>query len=136
MSAFDDVATALRNEFLSRELAGFELPGMGGAALRLAGVRAPAAMDGADLSPLLAGRRPAQARPFWFGGYANHWYYRDDRWAMIADGNNTGRELFDLRRDPGEVHNIARDHLPLLAQIHERVLRATGLRRLPYFGRR
>ena len=38
MSAFDDVATALRNEFLSRELAGFELPGMGGASLRLAGV--------------------------------------------------------------------------------------------------
>ena len=109
---------------------------VGPTALRLAGVRAPAAMDGADLSPLLAGRRPAQARPFWFGGYANHWYYRDDRWAMIADGNNTGRELFDLRRDPGEVHNIARDHLPLLAQIHERVLRATGLRRLPYFGRR
>lgn len=95
----------------------------------------PGSMDGADLSPILEGRRPKQERPFWFGGYANHWYYRDARWAMIADGNNTGRSLFDLRRDPGELDNIASEHLPLLTQIYERVLRATGLSRLPYYGR-
>jgi arylsulfatase A-like enzyme len=109
---------------------------IGPTALRMAGAPKPRSMDGSDLSPLLAGRRPAQARPFWFGGYANHWYYRDDRWAMIADGNNTGRELFDLRRDPQELNNIAREHMRLLTQIYERVLRATRLRRLPYYGRK
>ena len=81
-----------------------------------------------------AARRPRRA-PFWFGGYANHWYYRDDRWALIADGNNSGRELFDLRKDPGENTNIAREHLPLLDQIYKKVLKSAKLTRLPYFGR-
>jgi len=73
-----------------------------------------------------AGRVPADATA---------WAYRDARWAMIADGNNSGRELFDLRKDPGERTNIARDHLPLLDQIYKRVLRSARLTRLPYFGR-
>lgn len=104
--------------------------------LAMTGAPRPARMDGVDLSPLLSGAAPATARPFWFGGYANHWYYRDDRWALIADGNNRGRGLYDLRKDPGERDNVASEHLPLLAQIHGRVLRATGLKRLPYFGAR
>jgi arylsulfatase A-like enzyme len=104
--------------------------------LSIAGVDAPAAFDGSDLSPLLhRGGRPREARPFWFGGYANHWYYRDDRWAMIADGKNSGRELFDLRRDPGETVSVGRDNLAVMERIHQRVLDATGLDELPYFGR-
>jgi arylsulfatase A-like enzyme len=103
--------------------------------LAMTGVRRPAEMNGSDLSPLLSGSAPVARRPFWFGGYANHWYYRDDRWALIADGNNSGRELFDLRKDPGERSNIARDHLPLLDQIHRRVLGSAGLAHLPYFGK-
>ncbi|MDW5598524.1 sulfatase, partial [Conexibacter stalactiti] len=103
--------------------------------LSITGVRRPSTMDGSDLSPLLAGGRPAQRRDFWFGGYANHWYYRDGRWALVADGNNRGRELFDLRKDPGERTNVAAQHLPLLDQIHTRVLKSARLSRLPYFGR-
>ncbi|HST41009.1 MAG TPA: sulfatase-like hydrolase/transferase, partial [Conexibacter sp.] len=103
--------------------------------LSITGVRRPGTMDGSDLSPLLAGGRPAQRRDFWFGGYANHWYYRDDRWALIADGNNRGRELFDLKRDPSERTNLAADRLPLLDQLYKRVLKSARLSRLPYFGR-
>ena len=109
---------------------------VGATVLSMTGTKMPGSMNGSDLSPLLSGSSPRARRPFWFGGYANHWYYRDARWAMIADGNNSGRELFDLRRDPGEVNNIAREHLPLLDRLYKRVLRATGLKRLPYFGRR
>ncbi len=94
----------------------------------------PAAMDGADLSPLLSDGEPAQARPFWFGGYANHWYYRDDRWAMIADANNAGRELFDLHADPGETITVGAENLDVMEAIHRKVLDATGLDRLPWFG--
>ncbi|MDO8214109.1 sulfatase [Conexibacter sp. CPCC 206217] len=104
--------------------------------LSITGVKRPTTMDGSDMSPLLSGSAPAMKRTFWYGGYANHWYYRDDRWALIADGNNSGRELFDHRKDPGERRNIARDHLPLLDQIYKRVLKSANLTRLPYFGKR
>jgi arylsulfatase A-like enzyme len=103
--------------------------------LSITGTRRPSSMNGSDLSPLLSGRAPAQARPFWFGGYANHWYYRDGRWALIADGNNKGRELFDLSKDPGERTNIAAANLPLLDTLYKRVLKSARLSRLPYFGR-
>jgi arylsulfatase A-like enzyme len=109
---------------------------VGPTVLSMAGVRAPATMNGVDLAPLLDARAPSVARPFWYGGYANHWYYRDDDWAMIADGRDRGRELFDLHGDPRELHDIARSHPRLIGQIHERVLKAAGVTRLPYFGRR
>ncbi len=103
--------------------------------MSLAGYEPPAELDGSDLSPLLRGSRPREERPFWFGGYANHWYYRDDRWALIADGQNSGRELFDLRRDPGETTTVGRDNMDVMEEIHARVLQETGLDELPYFGR-
>jgi arylsulfatase A-like enzyme len=104
--------------------------------LSMTGTKMPSSMNGSNVAPLLTGSRPRAQRPFWFGGYANHWYYRDDTWALVADGNNSGRELFALRSDPGETSNVARANLKTLDVIHTRVLRATGLKRLPYFGRR
>jgi arylsulfatase A-like enzyme len=103
--------------------------------LHMTGVREPEVMNGVSLAPLLSGGSPRLRRDFCFGGYANHWYYRDDRWAFIADGNNSGRELFDLRRDPGELTSVAREHPDLLRKIYRRVLHSAGARRLPYFGR-
>ncbi len=109
---------------------------IGPTVLSACGVKAPSTMDGSDLTPLLHGSQPKQRRPFWYGGYANHWYYRDDRYAMIADGLNRGRALYDLRRDPGETTTIAADHIPLMDKFYRRVLHDTGLTHLPYFGRR
>jgi arylsulfatase A-like enzyme len=103
--------------------------------LQMTGVPTPETMNGVSLAPLLSGGSPRLSRRFCFGGYANHWYYRDDRWAFIADGNNSGRELFDLRNDPGERTSVARDHPRLLVKIYKRVLHSAGARRLPYFGR-
>jgi arylsulfatase A-like enzyme len=102
--------------------------------LRMTGVPTPAVMNGVDVSPLLNGGRPRLRRRFCFGGYANHWYYRDDRWALIADGRNSGRELFDLHADPGERTSVARDHPQVMDDIYRRVLHSAGARRLPYFG--
>jgi arylsulfatase A-like enzyme len=102
--------------------------------LRMTGVPTPDDMNGVDLSPLLAGGRPRLRRHFCFGGYANHWYYRDDRWALIADGNNSGRELFDLDRDPGEQTSVAQEHPQVLRDIYHRVLHSAGARRLPFFA--
>jgi arylsulfatase A-like enzyme len=102
--------------------------------LQMTGVPAPDVMNGVDVSPLLTGGRPRLRRHFCFGGYANHWYYRDDRWAMIADGNDSGRELFDLHADPGELRSVATDHPNVMRDIYHRVLHSAGARRLPYFG--
>jgi arylsulfatase A-like enzyme len=102
--------------------------------LSMTGMPTPGVMNGVDVSPLLAGGRPRLRRRFCFGGYANHFYYRDDEWAFIADGNDSGRELFDLRADPGELRSVAAQHPKALSQIYDRVLHSAGARRLPYFA--
>ena len=102
--------------------------------LAMTGVPAPSSMNGSDVSPLLAGQQPRRARPFWYGGYANHWYYRDDDWALIADGNNSGRELYDLQADPGERRNVARQNRSVLDLAYANVLHDAGVRRLPFFA--
>jgi arylsulfatase A-like enzyme len=102
--------------------------------LAMTGVPTPSDMNGVDLSPLLAGGSPRLSRRFCYGGYANHWYYRDDRWAFIADGNNSGRELFDLQADPGERTSVAKQHPQVLSDIYDRVLHSAGAKRLPFFG--
>jgi arylsulfatase A-like enzyme len=104
--------------------------------LQMTGVPAPDVMNGVSLAPLLSDGRPRLRRSFCFGGYANHWYYRDDRWAFIADGNNSGRELFDLAADPGELRSVAAEHPKVLSKIYRRVLHSAGAKRLPYFGGR
>jgi len=102
--------------------------------LGMTGVPTPDVMNGVDVSPLLAGGRPRLSRHFCFGGYANHFYYRDDDWAFIADGNDTGRELFDLNKDPGELNSVARAHPQVLNTIYERVLHSANVRSLPFFS--
>jgi arylsulfatase A-like enzyme len=109
---------------------------VGPTVLKMAGAAVPETMNGVSLAPLLRGGRPRLTRRFCFGGYANHWYYRDDRWAFIADGNNSGRELFDLRVDPGERRSVAKEHPQVMRDIYRRVLHSAGVGRLPYFGRR
>ena len=101
--------------------------------LSIAGVPAPRAMNGSDLSPLLRGAQPRRARPFWYGGYANHFYVRDDDWAMIAGGNDRGRMLFDLRADPGERRDVAARHRDVLDTLYRAVLRDAGGTSLPFY---
>jgi arylsulfatase A-like enzyme len=99
--------------------------------LSMAGVRAPERMSGVDLSRPLRGRRLPK-RPYAYGGYSNEFYIRSDRWAMWAN-NRPGRfHLHDLRRDPGEYHNVAADHPQVVRELYEKV-RARAGGRLPYY---
>ncbi len=102
--------------------------------LGMTGVPTPDVMNGVNVAPLLSGGRPRLSRRFCYGGYANHWYYRDERWAFIADGNNSGRQLFDLAEDPGERRSVAQEHPQVLRDIYHRVLHSAGAKRLPFFG--
>jgi arylsulfatase A-like enzyme len=100
--------------------------------LSMADVQAPGAMNGADLSRLLAGSA-APDRPYSYGGYSNSFYIRSDSWAMFAENRAAQFRLFDLREDPGERNDLARAQPELVRRLHATVCdRARG--RLPYYS--
>jgi arylsulfatase A-like enzyme len=98
---------------------------IGPTVLAMTGVRRPRGMEGLDLSPLLAGRRPRE-RSFACGGYANWLYARDDRWSFVSDNRGRGRRLYDLVRDPLERDNVARRHPRVIDDLYRRVVRQAG----------
>ncbi len=100
--------------------------------LRMAGVAAPKAMTGADLSRPFRGRR-LPSRPFAIGGYGDHFYIRSERWALWGNNRPGGLHLHDLRADPGEHTNLAAQLPDVVGDLYERVLRQAG-GRLPYYG--
>jgi arylsulfatase A-like enzyme len=99
--------------------------------LSMAGVPVPKQMEGVDLSRPLRGR-PLPKRPYAFGGYSNEFFIRTDRWAMWADNRPSHFQLFDLRKDPGEFNNVAREHPQLIRELYAIVRDRSG-GRLPYY---
>ena len=84
--------------------------------LELAGAPIPADMDGVSLLPLLKGQHPKNWRKsiyYHFYEYPaehsvkRHYGVRTDRWKLIHFYNDIDEwELFDLKNDPHELHNI------------------------------
>jgi arylsulfatase A-like enzyme len=93
--------------------------------LARAGVRPPEDMDGLDL-------RGARRRKLAYGGYANWHYARTDDVAFISSNHGHGRRLYDLDRDPGEEHNLARRHPKKIDELYRVVVRRAG-GRLPVY---
>jgi arylsulfatase A-like enzyme len=93
--------------------------------LSLAGVEAPAGMDGVDLSPLLDGEEPGE-RPFAYGGYFNHFFVRTDHWSYLADNRGDNRELYDLTLDPAELDNVASANRDVQDELHARLVETIG----------
>jgi arylsulfatase A-like enzyme len=99
--------------------------------LRMVGLRVPGPMEGADLSRLFEGRRPADRDVAW-GGYENNFYIRTARWNLFGDNRGRDLHLYDSVRDPAERRNLARDRRGKARELHRAVLRrAVG--RLPYY---
>jgi arylsulfatase A-like enzyme len=99
--------------------------------LAMTGVPGPGSTDGEDLSPLLRDRRPPERR-FAYGGYANWHYLRGERSAYVAANSGAVRRVYDLRSDPGESRDLARERPTLLDELGERVRERTGPR-LPVY---
>jgi len=75
----------------------------------LAGVPAPKGSEGQSLAPILAGR-PQTGRDSIFTAYADvQRAVRDDRWKLIIYPKINKTQLFDLKRDPAELHDLAND---------------------------
>jgi arylsulfatase A-like enzyme len=73
----------------------------------LAGVPAPAGGEGRSLAPILAGRQRA-IRDSIFSAYSDtQRAVRDERWKLIVYPKASEIQLFDLRADPGEMHDLA-----------------------------
>jgi arylsulfatase A-like enzyme len=99
--------------------------------LSMMGVKAPEAMNGVDLSPLLDGK-PLPKRDYAFGGYGNSFFIRTRRWAMWARNKPTRFHLFDKRRDPGETTNVAHRHRGVVHHLYG-IVRSRAGGRLPYY---
>ena len=99
--------------------------------LSMAGLRVPERMEGVDLSRPLRGRR-LPGRPYAFGGYSNEFFVRTDRWALWGNNRPGGFHLFDVRRDPGEFHDVAHRHPGLVRELYATVRERAG-GPLPYY---
>ncbi|RMH05548.1 MAG: DUF4976 domain-containing protein [Planctomycetota bacterium] len=92
--------------------------------LELAGLEPPAWMHGRSLVPLLRGRRPADWRRSLYYHYyeypdshrvARHRGVRTDRYKLISFPATGEWELYDLERDPRELHSVWGD--PAYAEV-------------------
>jgi arylsulfatase A-like enzyme len=100
--------------------------------LSMAGVRPPRLMNGVDLSPAFRGRRLPERKYAW-GGYSDSFYIRSDRWMLWGYNKPGNFRLFDLRRDPGMNHNVARSNPDKVRELYGKVLERAG-GRLPWYG--
>lgn len=86
----------------------------------LAGLPAPAGLDGRSLRPALEHPATPTAKParaYWTNGQQT---IRTDRWRLIvsrASGGAAQYELFDYAADPGETRNVAAVHPEVVARL-------------------
>ena len=78
-------------------------------ALSFMGIRAPGIMNGEDLSVLFEGGEPG-ARPYFTSCYDNYVLCGDREWFLISDSEGRRKRLYDKRRDPRELRDVAADH--------------------------
>jgi arylsulfatase A-like enzyme len=75
----------------------------------LAGVPLPATVEGKSLVGIMTGREP-KVRDSVFGAYRQvQRMVRNDRWKLIQYPRLGREQLFDLKADPDELHDLARD---------------------------
>jgi arylsulfatase A-like enzyme len=98
--------------------------------LSMMDVQAPRSMTGADMSPLLDGRRLPK-REYAIGGYRNSFYIRTRRWTLFGHNRGANFHLYDKRRDPGENRNVAHRHRRVVRELYGVVRKRFG--RLPYY---
>ena len=100
--------------------------------LSMAGVGRPERMTGVDLSRPMRGRKLPE-RDYAWGGYSDSFFIRSHRWMLWGFNKPGNLKLFDLRRDPGQFHNVAARHPGVVRMLYGKLLARAG-GRLPWYG--
>ena len=100
--------------------------------LGMAGVKAPSAMTGVDLSRAIRGGKLPE-RDYAYGGYSDSFFIRSRRWALWGYNKPARFRLFDLKHDPGQDHDVAHRHPGVVRELYGHVLARAG-GRLPWYG--
>lgn len=75
--------------------------------LAAAGTKAPASLDGVDLLPQLSGDGTATIRKSHYWRVGGRAALRDGEWKIYRPAANAAWQLFDLKHDVGEEHDLA-----------------------------
>jgi arylsulfatase A-like enzyme len=100
--------------------------------LSMMGVRAPGLMNGEDLSVLFDAGQPPERRRF-TSCYDDHLLAGDLDWFLLSDSEGRYKRLYDKRRDPRELHDVAAEH-PEVVDLLWRTLEEEAGGTLPQFG--
>ena len=93
--------------------------------LDIAGSRPPRPVDGESLLPLMEGKVQNNGREDFYGEFHSHFYVcrqrmvRDNHYQFTFNENDRG-ELYDLEKDPYQLHNVCYD--PAYKEIKERYM--------------
>lgn len=75
----------------------------------LAGLKTPAEVEGLSLAPVFAGKQKTRRNQIFTAYRDVQRAVRDDRWKLIVYPQINRTQLFDLRNDPDELHDLAAD---------------------------
>jgi len=90
-------------------------------------------MNGVDLSPILRGKRHSKKRGYRTASYSTYVSAGDDRWLLIAGNQRQELRLYDRRRDPREIRNIAAQNPGQVKRMWGLIKHDAGPKGLPKF---
>ena len=93
--------------------------------LSAAGLRIPRKMDGTDLTRLFRGRKPAE-RGYFTAGYADWVVAGNDDWVLISDNQLQQPRLYNRKRDPREVNDVASRYPGQVRKLYGVLKKAAG----------
>ena len=97
--------------------------------LELAGQSVPQEVDGVSLVPAIKGQQMQERMLFWhYPHYGNQGgepsgIVRDGNWKLIYYYEDKRSELYDLANDPGEMQDVASNHMGRAANMEENLKR-------------
>ena len=85
------------------------------------GMESPYELDGQDLMPIVQGQK-TKVRDYATCGFSLYLWCRDDEYVLICRTTGDEAQLFDMKNDPEQRHNIASDNPKIVKRMFDLVL--------------